>query len=305
MTEPTFSWGAKTDVGRVREVNEDSVHAQEGLFVVADGMGGHSGGEVASSVAIETVTAAGPPADIDELIEAVRSAHVAILRQAEGRSRPPRHGHHPVCAVARLADDRLGLVNVGDSRIYLFADDELTQVSEDHSLVGELHRAGHLSADEAAVPTRSATSSPGRSGSATTCWSTTGSSRLAPVTGSCCAATAWSTRSTTTRSLRPCGGSRTRPRSWTSWSVWPTSPAAGTTSRWSWCESTPAPTARPRSRSRPRSTTATTSRRCRTSRSRPRHGAAGRRSTIPWTPTNPRPEPNGLGCPAAAWPRRP
>ena len=150
MTEPTFTWGARTDVGRVRELNEDSVHAQEGLFVVADGMGGHSGGEVASSVAIGTVTAAGLPDDIDQLIETVRSAHVAILRQAEDE--PGLHGMGTtLCAVARLADDRLGLVNVGDSRIYLFADDQLTQVSEDHSLVGELHRAGHLSADEAAV----------------------------------------------------------------------------------------------------------------------------------------------------------
>ena len=77
-----FSWGVRTDVGRVRQINEDSVHAEDGLFVVADGMGGHSGGEVASAVAIETVAAGGPPGDIDELIEAVRSAHGAILERA-------------------------------------------------------------------------------------------------------------------------------------------------------------------------------------------------------------------------------
>lgn len=150
MNAPEFSWGVRTDVGRVRQINEDSVHAQDGLFLVADGMGGHSGGEVASAVAIETVAAVGPPADIDELIEAVRSAHGAILERAADE--PELYGMGTtLCAVARLADDRLGLVNVGDSRIYLFADGELTQVSEDHSLVGELYRAGHLSADEAAV----------------------------------------------------------------------------------------------------------------------------------------------------------
>ncbi|MEM7287796.1 MAG: Stp1/IreP family PP2C-type Ser/Thr phosphatase [Actinomycetota bacterium] len=150
MTAPEFSWGVRTDVGRVRQINEDSVHAQDGLYVVADGMGGHSGGEVASAVAIETVSAGGPPADIDELIEAVRSAPGAILERAVAE--PELYGMGTtLCAIARLADDRLGLVNVGDSRIYLFADGELHQVSEDHSLVGELYRAGHLSEDEAAV----------------------------------------------------------------------------------------------------------------------------------------------------------
>lgn len=150
MAAPEFSWGVRTDVGRVRQVNEDSVHAQDGLFVVADGMGGHSGGEVASSVAIETLVAGGSPPDIDALIDAVRDAHGAILARAADD--PDLRGMGTtLCAVARLADDRLGLVNVGDSRIYLFADEKLTQVSEDHSLVGELHRAGHLSADEAAA----------------------------------------------------------------------------------------------------------------------------------------------------------
>lgn len=150
MSAPEFSWGVRTDVGRVRQINEDSVHAEDGLFVVADGMGGHSGGEVASAVAIETVAAGGPPTDIDELIEAVRSAHGAILERAADE--PELYGMGTtLCAVARLDDDTLGLVNVGDSRIYLFADDHLQQVSEDHSLVGELYRAGHLSEDEAAV----------------------------------------------------------------------------------------------------------------------------------------------------------
>lgn len=154
MTRTTFTWGARTDVGRVREVNQDSVHAEDGLFVVADGMGGHRGGEVASAVAIETmVEAASGPGTIDQMIERVRAAHQAVLDRADADPSLTGMGT-TVCAVARLDEagrpGMLGLINVGDSRIYHYADDRLAQLSEDHSLVGDLQRAGHLTPEEAA-----------------------------------------------------------------------------------------------------------------------------------------------------------
>lgn len=150
----TFTWGARTDVGRVREVNQDSVHAEDGLYVVADGMGGHRGGEVASAVAIETmVEPDGMPRSIDDLIERVRSAHEAVLHRADEEPSLAGMGT-TLCAVGRLdhpdQPGMLGLINVGDSRIYHFAEGELVQLSEDHSLVGDLMRAGHLTPEEAA-----------------------------------------------------------------------------------------------------------------------------------------------------------
>ncbi len=155
MSETSFTWAERTDVGRVREINQDSIHAQDGLFVVADGMGGHRGGEVASAVAVEAMIGGDePPATIDELVARVRAAHQAVLDRAEDDPELAGMGT-TVCAIGRLdgADQpgMLGLVNVGDSRIYRFGGTELRQVSEDHSLVEDLVRAGRLSPEEAAT----------------------------------------------------------------------------------------------------------------------------------------------------------
>ncbi len=150
-----FRWGAVTDVGRVREINQDAVHAEEGLFIVADGMGGHRGGEVASAVAIESMTNGGQaPTTLDQLLGRVHEANAAIIERASGDVELAGMGT-TVCAVAMLRDpgetepSRLGIVNVGDSRVYRFADDELVQVTEDHSLVETLVREGRITADEA------------------------------------------------------------------------------------------------------------------------------------------------------------
>ncbi len=152
MSAARFTWGFRSDVGRVREINQDAVHAEDGLFVVADGMGGHRGGEVASAVAVEVF--AEPVAEamtLDHLIDRVRDAHEAIIERAEADPELLGMGT-TLCALARLAHDgdTLGLVNVGDSRIYRFADGELTQISQDHSFVGNLVRAGRLSPEQAA-----------------------------------------------------------------------------------------------------------------------------------------------------------
>ncbi len=140
-----FEWGAASDVGQVRTKNQDSHLARDGLFVVADGMGGHSGGEVASALAVEVLAQTPPRAGIADLVARVRMANDAIIAEA-GREPSLVGMGTTLCAVALLTGEGtdLGLVNVGDSRIYLFADDALVQISEDHSLVETLVREGRL-----------------------------------------------------------------------------------------------------------------------------------------------------------------
>lgn len=151
-----FTWGVRSDVGRVRQMNQDSLHAASGLFVVADGMGGHRGGEVASSVAVDSMASgSGYVESIEELVQRVRDANLAILDRADADSELLGMGT-TLCAVAPLERDweggtRLGLVNVGDSRIYRFAGGRLEQITEDHSLVATLVRDGHVTAEEAAT----------------------------------------------------------------------------------------------------------------------------------------------------------
>jgi serine/threonine protein phosphatase PrpC len=145
-----FEWGAASDVGQVRTKNQDSHLARDGLFVVADGMGGHSGGEVASALAIAVLAQTPPRGGIADLVARVRMANDAIIAEA-GREPSLAGMGTTLCAVALLTGDGtdLGLVNVGDSRIYLFADDALVQISEDHSLVETLVREGRLEPDAA------------------------------------------------------------------------------------------------------------------------------------------------------------
>jgi serine/threonine protein phosphatase PrpC len=156
-----------TDVGRRREHNEDAylVDRSLGLFVVADGMGGHAGGGTASRLAVET---------IQEFVRAARSARPDVFRPADGVDDSPlpdvlRESVEAACArifqtaqddpelsgmgttvTAALVDGRLAFVaHVGDSRCYLLREGRIYQVSEDHSLVNEQLKAGTISADEA------------------------------------------------------------------------------------------------------------------------------------------------------------
>jgi protein phosphatase len=151
-----FRVGSASDTGRVRTNNEDSKLVSEGLYAVADGMGGHKGGEVASALAVEmlSTTVAGPTRDA--LIEAVHVANRAVFERA-AESAELRGMGTTLCAIA-LVDSELdpdtqeiAWVNVGDSRIYLFRDGELIQLSTDHSLVEDLRRDGQLTDEEAAI----------------------------------------------------------------------------------------------------------------------------------------------------------
>jgi PPM family protein phosphatase len=146
-------WGSATDVGLVRDVNQDSLLVAEPLFAVADGMGGHQGGEVASATALEILQGTfGSSVDKDGLLEAVRRANAKVWDKAQLDD--SLHGMGTtLTAAAKVVDDDgkevVAVVNVGDSRTYLLRDGELTQVTSDHSFVEEMVRAGEISADEA------------------------------------------------------------------------------------------------------------------------------------------------------------
>ena len=124
-------YGSLTDVGNVREHNEDSVLVAPPLFVVADGMGGHEAGEVASAIAVETMREFAPrTSDADALAEAVRQANAAVLKGAEdGRGRP---GMGTTMTAALVLDDEVIVAQVGDSRAYLLHNGSLKQVTRDH-----------------------------------------------------------------------------------------------------------------------------------------------------------------------------
>jgi serine/threonine protein phosphatase PrpC len=146
--------GAKTDCGKVREQNEDSHGYRENLFVVADGMGGHRAGEVASAITVETILGADlQPELIPALQQAVLAAHIAITERAVD---PHLNGMGTTVAVLAIETATAHYTHIGDSRIYLWRDGELQQLTDDHSLVAELVRNGELTREEARVhPKRS------------------------------------------------------------------------------------------------------------------------------------------------------
>jgi PPM family protein phosphatase len=146
--------GAASDVGRVRSVNQDCFLVQDGLWAVADGMGGHAAGDVAARVAVDTLQGSyRPGADGDALVDAIRQANQAVWQRARSDSALRGMGT-TLTAVAAApesdGDERLIVANVGDSRAYLFESGELSQLTADHSLVEEMVRAGELSPHEAA-----------------------------------------------------------------------------------------------------------------------------------------------------------
>jgi protein phosphatase len=148
----SLRWGSLTDVGRVRTNNEDELLVAEPLFAVADGMGGHAAGEVASQVAIEALRLAfDRNHSADGLADAVRTANRAVWDRAQERAEHRGMGTTmtALALVGEGDDETLAVVNVGDSRTYLLRDGELDQLTDDHGLVAELVRSGQLSAEEA------------------------------------------------------------------------------------------------------------------------------------------------------------
>lgn len=145
-------WAATTHVGVVRAVNQDSILSGPTIFAIADGMGGHAAGEVASSLAIATLSGLTGPFSEHALLEAVREADRRVIAEAAPGSGREGMGTTLVgLLVGNDADAGFLVLNVGDSRAYLFRDGELTQVSDDHSLVAELVREGYITPAEALV----------------------------------------------------------------------------------------------------------------------------------------------------------
>ena len=164
MSEVVLRAGAATHVGRLRTINQDSyaLLPERDLFIVADGMGGHQGGEVASRLAIETLQVAYQDASTDSLTDAIAVANHRIRN--EGDADPNLRGMGTtVVALALIPEEadeptddedqpeHLVIANVGDSRAYLYRDGALAQLTEDHSVVADLVREGRITAEEAEV----------------------------------------------------------------------------------------------------------------------------------------------------------
>lgn len=143
--------GAKTHTGCVRDHNEDAFVAREeiGLWAVADGMGGHEGGEWASAKIVEKLGELDLPEDFDAacqaIAEAIRAANRAIILEA--RRRAKQMGSTVVALLVR--DERYALLWVGDSRGYLLRDGEMKQLSHDHTQVQEMVARGIMSPQDA------------------------------------------------------------------------------------------------------------------------------------------------------------
>jgi protein phosphatase len=141
--------GSATDIGRVRERNEDSLLIRPPLFIVADGMGGHRGGDVASQLAVETMERLVDDDDGGALAEHVRRANRAVFDRAseeQGLS-----GMGTTLTAVRLDGDSIELAHVGDSRAYLLRAGTLSKLTTDHTLVERMLRAGEITEAEAEV----------------------------------------------------------------------------------------------------------------------------------------------------------
>lgn len=149
----TLRAGGASDVGQVRTVNQDSMLVGPRIYVVADGMGGHQGGEVASAMAIDAFDHAENQATVtvNELVSRVQDANGSVYE---------RSGEDPglsgmgttlvaIAVVKEDGEERLAIVNVGDSRAYRLTGGQLEQVSDDHSLVGEMVREGRITDEQA------------------------------------------------------------------------------------------------------------------------------------------------------------
>ena len=164
IIRPGIELANLTDTGCVRTENEDyycyaepdddDVFRHKGrLLVVADGMGGHIGGQIASGLAVDTVRQAWLSEPIDDprelLVAAFRNAQQAILRRVD--EQPELQSMGTTCTAAVVRDSQLYYGHIGDSRLYLIHNGSISQVTRDHSMVNRLVERGELTPEEAAV----------------------------------------------------------------------------------------------------------------------------------------------------------
>ncbi len=146
-----------TDIGRVRESNQDYVYTSESpvgnlpnLFIVADGMGGHNAGDLASKYTVEQIVSyieqAPMTSPIDLIRGALNKANASLMAMAKGDV--SLNGMGTTAVIATIIGDCMYVANIGDSRLYLLRD-ELEQITKDHSLVQEMIRMGQVDASEA------------------------------------------------------------------------------------------------------------------------------------------------------------
>lgn len=149
----TVEWGSATHLGLVRAINEDSLLTSPPLFLVADGMGGHDAGEVASAIAVEEFgrLIGGEDLTIEDLGSALHTAAGRIDELSDGG---PLSAGTTVALVATMEIDEVGywvVLNLGDSRVYRDSEGIFEQISVDHSVVQELMDRGEITEDEAKV----------------------------------------------------------------------------------------------------------------------------------------------------------
>ena len=146
------SSAAISHTGRVRSNNQDSGFAGANLFAVADGMGGHAGGDVASSIAVHRIEnldrAYTSTEDAQAELQAAATTAASDLVRA-AKERPELAGLGTTLSAIIMVDDYAVIGHIGDSRIYLFRDDELTQITADHTFVQRLVDSGRITPDEA------------------------------------------------------------------------------------------------------------------------------------------------------------
>ena len=146
-----LSWAGVTDLGRRRETNQDAFLAEYPLFIVADGMGGHAGGEIASRSTVERLQAVVTAGDVSA--PAIERALELAVRDIADHPETTDEGTGTTLTGVYFDSDgdapHWVALNIGDSRVYLLRDDRLVQVTTDHSVVQELITAGKLSPEEA------------------------------------------------------------------------------------------------------------------------------------------------------------
>jgi len=144
-------FAARSDVGLVRSVNQDSGYAGPHLLVLADGMGGPAGGDIASSVAVAHLAELDDAHGADDLLDllrtAINDAHDELMARSEAD--PELAGLGTTCIAILRSGNKLAMVHIGDSRAYLLRDGDLAQVTEDHTFVQYLVSTGRLTEEQA------------------------------------------------------------------------------------------------------------------------------------------------------------